>query len=207
MLRCSPGSPKPSQFSDQRRLHTQSLSRPVFGGRDRMLKAGLRGGQLPCAWASPSSDSEALPSELTEWGTCGGSGLFPKVGLVEGGSGGRHGRRASRPRPRWICWRSCRWKGKLTLRKPGQEHLLQRKCSYRPAVKFRGPAGCPLAALAEIETRQQCWADRESLRGPRSHVVGNHRYLLKFRSMQRPPLVPGGPGKVVRRRPALPQPG
>lgn len=54
-----------------------------------MLKAGLRGGQLPCALASPSSDSEALPSELTERGTCGGSGLFPNVGLVVGGFWGK----------------------------------------------------------------------------------------------------------------------
>lgn len=54
-----------------------------------MLKAELRGGQPPCASASPRSDSKALPSELTKRGTCRGSGLFPNVGLVVGGFRGK----------------------------------------------------------------------------------------------------------------------
>lgn len=124
---------------------------------------------LSCVWRKEMNvDRQPLlclsVAQIRQWsmtlgageggGHLGGSRLFPSVGIVVGRVGGRHGRRGSRPHPRRICRSSCRWKDKPTLRKPGQGYLLERMCFYHPAVKFRGPAGCPLSSLPEMETGQ-----------------------------------------------------
>lgn len=63
---------------------------------------------------------------------------------------------------------------------PSQRHLLiERMCFYRPAVKFRGPAGSPPTR----DGARQCWADQESwvgYEGAQEPCEGDHCYLLRF---------------------------
>lgn len=82
---------------------------------------------------------------------------------------------------------------------PTPEHVGVSCCEVR-APQLSSPP-CP-------RWGRQCWAGRERVgfEGAWDPRGGDHGYLLQFQSIWRLPLVPGGPRKVLRGRPAPPQP-
>lgn len=132
--------------------------------------------------AVPGADSPELHSESIEGGCVGGSGCCP-------------------------AWES-QWVGS-----EGGAVLAGSRCGGAPTPEHVGVSCCEVRAPQLSSPPcprwgRQCRAGRERVgfEGAWDPHGGDHGYLLQFQSIRRLPLVPGGPRKVLRGRPAPPQP-